>query len=81
MDVIYFIAFLGGDKSKITVIDLSNVTLYQRDQFSPVNDDNYYELNLALTDAKSLAKKYNLEYVLFDSRYNKDLSEKVQLFL
>lgn len=81
MDYIYFIAHLGGDKSKITVIDLSNVTIYERDQFSPVNDDNYHDLEEALSDAKTIATKYDLEYVPFDSRYNKQLSEKTQLTL
>ncbi len=40
MEFIYFIANQGGDKSKITVIDLANVTVYERDQFTHVNEEN-----------------------------------------
>ncbi|OEE38298.1 hypothetical protein A1QO_02655 [Vibrio genomosp. F10 str. ZF-129] len=81
MEYFYFISFLGGDRSKITVIDLHNGTSHQREQFSPVNDRDYRDLNEALVDAKSLAEKYNLEYVLFDSRYEKRLSERKELSL
>lgn len=81
MEFIYFIANQGGDKSKITVIDLANVTVYERDQFTPVNDENYHDLAEALVDAKAIASKYNLEYVPFESRYNSELNEKTQLSL
>jgi len=81
MEFIYFIANQGGNKSKITVIDLANVTVYEREEFSPVNDDNYYELAEALADAKAIASKYDLEYVPFESRYNRELNEKTQLTL
>lgn len=72
----YFIVYSGGDESVLTVIDLSNVASYERDQFSPVNEDNYYELAEAINDAKALAKKYSLRYERFESRYNSELNEK-----
>ncbi len=81
MEFIYFIANQGGDTSKITVIDLADVTVYERDQFSPVNDDNYHDLKEAIADAKAIANKYDLEYVQFESRYNSELNEKTQLTL
>ncbi|MDA0152261.1 hypothetical protein OH460_08105 [Vibrio sp. Makdt] len=81
MEFIYFIANQGGDKSKVTVIDLANVTVYEREQFSPVNDDNYHDLSEALGDAKAIASKYDLEYIPFESRYNSELNEKTQLTL
>lgn len=80
-NIIYFIAFVGGEQSKVTVIDLAYETIYERNDFSAVNDDNYHDLDKALSDAKKLADKYDLEYVPFDSRYNKSLSEKRQLTL
>ncbi|EMY6611267.1 MULTISPECIES: hypothetical protein [Vibrio] len=81
MNFIYFIANQGGNTSKITVIDLADVTIYERDQFSPVNDDNYHDLTEALADAKAIASKYGLDYVPFESRYNSDLNEKTKLTL
>ncbi len=77
VDVIYFVAYKHGDTTKITVVDLANTTIYERDQFSPVNDENYYELQEALSVAKALAAKYQLQYVPFESRISKSLNENV----
>jgi len=76
----YFVAFVEN-RTKLTVIDLSSAVSYERNDWDVVNDEVFYDRDEAIKYARALAKKYNLEYKLFDSRYNSELSERLTLTL
>ncbi|WOF81461.1 hypothetical protein P5704_026555 (plasmid) [Pseudomonas sp. FeN3W] len=75
MTQFYFVSFKGMDRTTITVIDLDHCVSYERDEFSPVNDQNFSDHLDAIEHAKALACKYNLNYAPFVSRYRSELNE------
>lgn len=69
---IYFIAYPYGDKSKVTVIELSPFASYQRDEWDNVNECTFHGeegKEDAIIYARKIAKTYNLDYCMFESRY------------
>lgn len=73
--VFYFICYPRGDKSKIAVIDLDYCMDYERDEWSTVNKINYDVRDDAIRQARYLAKKYDLKYEMFESRYDSNMDE------
>ena len=78
-DTFYFVAEikLRNEDPAITVIDLGHNVDYQRNDWGVVNDINYDTPSPAIAFAKAYARKHNLPYVLFVSRYDTSTSEKV----
>lgn len=77
-DTFYFLAYVNNRKA-ITVIDLSYNVMYERDEWDEVNLINFDDHLEAISYARSLSTHHNLEYVLFESRYNKDLNEYLEI--
>ena len=72
-----FLVFPRGDKTKVTVVDLSYSASYERDYWYNVNKKTYYSAKKAIKAARKKAKKYSLTYIMFESRYNKQLNEEL----
>ena len=66
---IYFLCYPQGDKTKVTVIDLSVHVSYERDEWVNVNDLTFYSSEEAIAYGKDLCKRHNLTYVPFETRY------------
>ena len=79
-DIFYFLCFPQGDRTKITVIDLQNCVDYERDEWSNVNKNTYFDHAEAIRAARDIAERYNLEYIPFESRYNRELNENLYLY-
>jgi len=77
----YFVAHPRGDKTTLTVIDVARALSYERNEFDAVNDIDFDDHNEAIDYARVLASVHDLKYEMFDSRYNEDLNEKLQLIL
>jgi len=77
--LIYFLCYPKGDRSKITVIDLHPLVSYERDDWINVNDSTFSTAEEAIKEGRKIAKKYNLTYEMFESRYNESTSEKLIL--
>jgi hypothetical protein len=69
-DGLFFLVFPGGDRSKITVIDLMHCVSYERNDWENVNDNTYYNRDEAIKSARDIADRYGLEYMPFESRYD-----------
>lgn len=67
--VSYFLAFPQGDMSKITVIDIMDIMSYERSEFANVNENTYYKLKDAIEAGRDIARRHNLTYIPFESRY------------
>lgn len=80
-ELFYFICYPKGDKSKIKVIDESETLRYEKDNFSIVNDLEWYNAQEAIEYAKKLAEQNNLTYIPFESRYGQDSEEDNFLYL
>ncbi|EKY4113616.1 TPA: hypothetical protein ACGW3M_001046 [Pseudomonas aeruginosa] len=80
-DRFYFVAHPRGDRSAVKVIDLAECVRYERSEFAPVNDEDFYERDEAIEHAQALAAKYRLRYEPFESRYDKELNESYNLTL
>ena len=80
-DLFYFIAHPQGDKSRVTVIDLSYSVSYERSDWDAANSINFTNPDEAIKYAKAIADKYNLKYELFNSRYDESTSEVLNLEL
>lgn len=78
--IFYFLCYPKGDKTKITVIDMSENDRDEKTDFSLVNRLEWDNWNDAALYGISLAHKYNLEYEPFESRYN-NTSEDSGLYL
>lgn len=79
-DVFYFVAFVNKRKA-LTVIDLAYAVDYEKNDWDVASKETFEDPEKACRYARALAEKYGLEYRLFDSRYNEDLSEKLTLDL
>lgn len=79
-EVFYFCIHPLGDKNHIKVIDLSFSNKYERDEFNPINEENFETQEEAIKYARSLSKKYNLTYDLFEANYHCSVSEKEDEF-
>lgn len=60
--IFYFLCYPRGDRTTITVIDLSYTCSYERDEWSNVNDMTFYTPEVAIEYAKDLAHRHNLKY-------------------
>jgi hypothetical protein len=80
-DTFYFVIHPAGDRSAVKVIDLSNSVSYERSEWLAVNDRDFTDRDEAIEHARGLAKKYGLNYVPFESRYNSELNEPYSLEL
>jgi len=58
----YFIIFPGGDRSKLSVAELSNDMLYEKSEYAVASRQEFYENDEAVKYAKELAKENNLLY-------------------
>lgn len=73
-DTFYFV--VSDDvPSQVKVIDLQCNTSYKRDDFNPVDDRDFNDLNEAIRYAKKIAEINNVRYVPFESRYDRSLNE------
>ena len=71
----YFVVFPRGDRSKVTVVDLSDAVGYQRSDWAAVDDTNYVNSVVAIKAARKVAKVLGAEYIPFESRYDSSLNE------
>jgi hypothetical protein len=74
-EIIYFLCYPRGNKKQITVIDLQYNMSYERDDWSCVTPHDYLDRDEAICAARYLASKYNLEYLMFESRYDSEQNE------
>lgn len=74
MSNIYFVR-VDRTAEEVTVIDISQSSLHERDEFSPANELNYILPGLAISAGRDIAKHYGFKYKLFESRYNESLNE------
>lgn len=71
----YFVIYLQS-KNSFTVVDVSHVASYERDEFPAVDSANYATPALAISAARLFAKHNGALYAPFVSRYDSALSEK-----
>ena len=71
-ELFYFLCYPRGDKSKIKVIDECENLRYEKNDYSIVNDLEWYNARDAIEYARKLAEQNNLTYEPFDSRYGED---------
>ena len=69
----YYIVFPRGDKTKLSIIDLSYHTKYEINDYSLASRKEFCNLNEVINYAKDLAKKHNLEL----SSLNKDIQQEI----
>ena len=74
----YFIAFVD-ERQALTVIDLAYVVDYEKNDWDVASDEIFQKPDAAIEHARKLAKKYELRYELFDSRYDESLNERLVL--
>lgn len=68
-ELFYFLAYPRGDRAKITVIDESESSRYEKNDYSIVNELEWDNPKDAIEYARKLAEQNNLIYEPFDSRY------------
>ena len=72
----YFLAHPQGDRSAICVIDLQENMRYEKDNWDVVPLTQEYAVrDDAIKAARRIAAHYNLEYQLFESRYDYEINE------
>ena len=79
-ETFFFIAYIGN-KSTITVIDLSHSVSYQKNEWDVAVDRTFDNPKAACDYARAIAAKYELEYAPFDSRYGDDYKDMMYLTL
>ncbi len=77
----YFVIHPRGDRSEVQVIDLASCARTERIEWLAVNDQDFYERDLAIAHARGLAQKFGLRYVPFESRYDTERNESHSLTL
>ena len=70
----YFIAYVNN-RTALTVIDLGYNVDYQMDDWDVAIPIRFNDHIGAIKVGRSVAKANDLQYVLFESRYNKELNE------
>lgn len=80
-DTFYFVIHPRGDKSKVKVVDLGYSVSYQKNEWDCINKETFTDCKEAISYARKIAHKYNLQYQFFESRYNSDLNEKTHYHL
>lgn len=81
-DTFYFVVYAkddNGDKS-VTVIDLSHSVSYERSDWDCVSDVNHDDLREALDSARALSILLGIPYIVFDSRYDDSLNERIDQY-
>ena len=76
--MIYFLVYPRGDRTRITVIDLSQYVSYERGDWDNVNSDTFYSPEEAIVAGRDIAQRHNLSYELFESRYDSSSSEQLR---
>ncbi|ELP5902259.1 hypothetical protein QTV49_004288 [Vibrio vulnificus] len=76
VETFFFVAFPYGDKSRVTVIDLSHACGYERGDWASISEHNFNTAPAAIKYARQFAKLNDLVYEEFDSRYCSEYSEK-----
>jgi hypothetical protein len=72
-EYIYFICFYrDSERSAITVVDLQQDMSYEKQDFAIVNENEYDTREEAIESARDIAKRHNLQYIPFVSRYRND---------
>ena len=79
MSQFYFVCYNNMKRTSVTVVDLDYCVDYERSEFDYVNAENFDNHLDAISYAKQIAEKYNLDYELFDSRYDESLNEYLEL--
>lgn len=72
----YFLAYTNN-REAVTVIDLSNMTSYEREDWDTVNDVNMSDRDEAIAYGRDFADRHGLHYELFESRYDRTENEKL----
>lgn len=73
--MIYFLCYPSNNESKIKVIDLENCVDYEIDEWARVDRETFSSRDAAIMHARSFAFIHGKEYVLFESRYDKETNE------
>ncbi len=71
-DGFFFLAYSGRDRKTVTVVDLMFCVSYERHEWDNVNDNTYDTAEEAIKAGRDLAKRHNLSYEPFDSRYGNE---------
>lgn len=73
-DRIFFAAYVDK-RSSITVIDLQRDMSYERGDWDVVNDVDHYTSEESIAYTRDLAKRHNINYKPFDSRYGEETTD------
>lgn len=71
----FFIIHPCSNMGEISVIDLSDAVSYMLDDWCTAVTREFYTAESACRYARALAKKYDLDYIQFDSRYGDDYDD------
>lgn len=80
-EFIYFVVHPYSTRQTLTVVDLQDCVSYERDEWRTVSNQDFDNHLEAIAHAKALAAKYGMRYEPFESRYNSDLNECLNLNL